>query len=81
MGARNRAADYIRPCSLQAGNNQTQLIYFIKVLEVGVGPKWWPRIQAEKIRTEFSPVSRNLFVFLVFLTVSHSHPVCPPKTN
>lgn len=34
----------------------------IKVPEVRVGPKWWPRIQAEKIRTEFSPLSRKFYV-------------------
>lgn len=70
------------PCLLPSGwNNQTQLIYFIKVPEVRIGPKWWPSIQAEKGRTELSPLSRNLYVFLVFLTGSHSHPVCPPKTK
>lgn len=43
-------------------DNQTQLIYFTKVPEVRVGPKWWPRIQVEKIRTEFSPLSRKFYV-------------------
>lgn len=50
----------------------------MKAPEVRVGPKQWPRIQAEKKRTKFSPLSGKLF--LVFLTVSHSQAVCPPKT-